>query len=133
MSAWMVSTRHIDCLVSAMGAFGIVGRDEYDRIGDILVQENVESLLYRYSRDKRSDYAAPGTYRHTPFSSEDPAFILKQVDCYDYQACEHPGWEESEASRLCNLLVEKIAASIGHSPSEIRMTPAWDAALWGVD
>ena len=34
--------------------------------------------------------------------------MLKAVSCYEYQACEHPGWLASEANLFCDALRHKL-------------------------
>jgi len=49
--------------------------------------------------------------------------LAKQVDCYSYQACEHPSWEESRAHAIC----ESIRYNL------LSQHPDYDEAPWGID
>lgn len=44
-------------------------------------------------------------YRYTePRRSFSPVAILKAIDCYEYQSCEHDEWRESQAFTFCRAL-----------------------------
>lgn len=49
-----------------------------------------------------------------------PVEILKAADCYEYQCCEDPGWKDSTARRLIDLL----------RACAIQDLPGYDAAPW---
>lgn len=49
--------------------------------------------------------------------------IAKQIANYEYQSCEHEGWEPSEAHAFCLAL----------SQSLLRSLPGWAEAPWGID
>ncbi len=51
------------------------------------------------------------------------AQVLKALDCYGYQSSEHPGWNDSEAHRFCDVLRRRYGATL----------PGYDDALWEVD
>jgi hypothetical protein len=119
MSAFVVSKAHIDCLVHAFVT------DKYapafvdaDKLGAMLWTENYRSVNYRYpDRD-----ASVPAYTYRPSRITDPVAVLKQIACYEYQACERPDWETSEAFKLCARL-RTIA---------INRLPGYEAAAWGV-
>jgi hypothetical protein len=146
MSAWIVSKTHIDALVRAgirahiidptdsMGTdgFGYTGKKGPTDWGRLLWLENLRSVQHRYPRENSTELPGPcptpfpdaydfaGNY-HMPIL---PAVnVLKAIACYEYQSCEHPGWEDSEAHRFCQAL--KNAA--------ITWLPGYDSAPWGID
>ena len=45
----------------------------------------------------------------------DPVKILAAINCYEYQACEHPEWKTSEARDFCEALRDRM----------IRMLPGY--------
>lgn len=131
MSAYVVSTDHIDLLVTALEGYGVSAyvadeagefgvRKVYDNrssssedVGRELLRENVASVLHRYSNvdaDEAAGYFADiegYTYRPVPLRqlSADPAVaVLKAIDGYQYQACEHPAWGESAAKAITDAL-----------------------------
>jgi hypothetical protein len=152
MSAWIVSKKHIDLMVAAITRGtrdGVVKprRKNADRLGQMLVDECVRSVSYRYPRDDARKGELPGPsdrYYLRPYTFEDPMYLptaaetAKAVDCYRYQSCEHPGWEESAACRLTGRIGEQIVAKV---PAARRMReagrhwetvwPEYEAAPWG--
>lgn len=133
MSCSMVHTDLIDLLVTAAvkvpfpngpltwwhdGDAHQVGydADTPDRVGAMLLAETMRSVNYRYSEDE-----VEPVYVHRPVDSMPPAVhVLAAVDCYEFQSCEHPGWEQSEAWRFCNSLTRCLVVQL----------PGFDAAPW---
>lgn len=141
MSAFILGTDHIDYLVSAaldcgirQNGFGIYWLNERiewhnaDQIGAALLRENIASVSFRYE-SHRGDLPGPipnplpDAYTYQPFLEVDTAQVLKALDCYEYQSCEHPGWNDSEAHRFCDVLRRRYGATIS----------GYDDALWEVD
>jgi hypothetical protein len=94
--------------------------DQADRIGQILMRENRLSVNHRYNENEVEDI-----YSFTPIKGTvrvNPVMILKAIDCYEYQSCEHPGWEGSEAHAFCEALRRRM----------IRRLPGYDEAPWEV-
>ncbi len=134
MSSWVVSKSHIDVLVSALRAFKVehnLGRDPV-KIGRALWRENVESVAYNYQlrtrddgrKDEMAHYErAIEAYTFRELHDLKPGAVVKAAHCFDYQSCDHPAWEASEACRTMARLVDKLAQSL----------PGYEAAPWGVD
>jgi hypothetical protein len=120
MSAFQVCSTHIDVLVSArrMGHFPMsTARDlSDDQLGRMLVATNHESVYARY----REDVVAPGYKFHQTAVSA--LMVLKAIDCYEYQSCEHDGWETSTAKAYCEGLRRYV----------IGCLPGYDDAPWEV-
>jgi hypothetical protein len=79
----------------------------------MLHAENLESVKCRYSRAPEPDFKICEWAASRGFSE---AQIVMAADCLDYQSCEHPEWENSEAYKLLeaikgNRLVDDIAGS----------------------
>ena len=147
MSAFIVSRQHIAYLIEAAeqiarrnrthfrwfhdGTWHTLGEDHdtADRIGQCLWCTNVASVLYRYPQDTPQTAPGPigetyyyGRHRPTPIAWN-PVQVLKAVHCFDYQSCEHPEWEASEAY--------SIVKAIEHDA--MRALPGYDDAAWGID
>lgn len=123
MSAWIVTKAHIDCIVQQAIVEGLVSAGEATKVGRELWQENHDSVNYRYSESQPCP-----AYRFEGIEAPlDPVIVLKQVDCYDYQSCEHPGWDSSEARRLINALRDRLEAK---GADWHHLSPA---AAWGID
>lgn len=130
MSAFIVTRAHIDLLVSAALRYrvGVIhgpdGKEVFtcndntaDELGRLLWTENHRSVNYRY----REKTKAPDYYfrERAAFS---PVEAIKAVHCFEYQSCEHDGWEDSTAKRIC----ERIIRAATHA------LPGYDDAPWGV-
>jgi len=134
MSAWIVSKTHIDCLVQAGIEREMVRPEEADEFGRMLWGECLASVAYRYPQDGDGDRPGPSdfrdsdvdTYVYEPLDGEPgisllaEAVVHKAVGCYDYQSCEHPGYEGSEAQRFAHILHKVTALAEGDAP-------------WGID
>lgn len=151
MSAFIVSKGHIRFLVEAAGRLGREpvswytpnGRRSLSRfartdregeltpteLGRLLWAENFRSVGYRYEDADPSDLPgpvptpSPEGYEHVRSSLPiDPVQVFASLSCYEYQSCEHEGWEGSEAKLVCEAI--RRAA--------IRALPGDDSTVWGV-
>ena len=144
----MVDKVHIDALVRAAvdctasgasywyerggdagGSRTYVTRENMDAIGQMLVDTNVYSVSYRYGDTALTDlpgrndawwilpYRAPARYPKLSVVA-----ALKAIDGYEYQACEHPEWEASEAHAFCQGLRREM----------IHQLPGYDEADWAI-
>jgi hypothetical protein len=129
MSAYVVSDKHINTLVT----FGKLHRcrvyfgnptksldffDSADQIASILYKANVDSVNYRYNDSESADgfkYRTEGVYAT-------PVQIIKACDCFDYQSCEVPDYENTTAAKLIDSIRR----------SAIRALPGYDSASWGI-
>jgi hypothetical protein len=86
--------------------------------GATLLAENRRSVNWRYAEE---EIEAP--YVFTEYAGQfNPVAILSAINCYEYQACEHPGWKTSEARAFCEALRSRM----------IRMLPGYGNAPWEV-
>jgi len=140
MSAFVVSKEHINAMILAGLAVRYIPLGWYhngehhqltshnaDEIGQMLLDENVASVAYRYQDDSLSQL--PGKtnaewllpFEWHPFAKKPTALeAIKLVNCYEYQACEHPEWEQSEAKAFCKALRDNL----------IPQLPGYDKAPW---
>lgn len=114
MSAFIVGNEHIDVLVNAI-AQNRVGPDDMKRIGyrtlgQLLWDENVRSVDHLY----RESNPCERYVLHTTEGDLDPLAVLKAIDCYVHQSCEHPGWEDSDAHAWVTRLRGAIYISAPH-------------------
>ena len=98
-------------------------RDRQER-GQMLLDECARSVAYRY-RQAQEDERYEENYDtssggHGPYVIE-IAQAYKALDCYIYQACEHPDWESSEACKWISVLKDRLS----------RHVPGYDEAEWG--
>lgn len=72
--------------------------------GALLVAENRRSVNHRYAEDEIEE-----PYEFTEYTGHfDPVKMLGAINCYEYQACEHPGWKTSEARAFCEALRDRM-------------------------
>jgi hypothetical protein len=135
MSAWIVSKTHIDGLVQSGIEAEMVEPDHADEFGRMLWRENLASVAYRYPDDADGDRPGPvefhdsdvDEYQYRPLDGE-PGITRRAAHvvnaaagCYDYQSCEHPGYEHSKA-RL-----------FAHALYKLTEQDRRDDAPWGID
>jgi hypothetical protein len=89
--------------------------DAADKLGQLLLGENVKSVNHRYPSDHDrpadGDYSALYRFGRSPRVSA--VDVLVALDSYEYQSCEHPGWRTSEAHSFTDALRRAL---IGHLP-----------------
>jgi len=145
MSAYVVSNNHINAIVRFMemakpkiferaGRHFIGGIDpaQYgNAIGQLLLNENVRSVNYRYGQKGR---AAKFTYHPMPPAVK-PIEALKLINGLDYQSCERNDWHKSVACLILTTLkiaiLEDMAGlndNSGQKPIQIE----YAAAPWSI-
>ena len=123
MSAWVVSKNHIDVLVQAALDAGLDYGDP-TALGRQLWGENVKSVAARYGDGDLPGHSADiDAYTFTAPAKLSSTAIRKQVDCYDYQSCEHDDYERSFAYGVVQSLVAFYP---------VTSKRAYEAAKWGV-
>lgn len=149
MSAFVVGKTHIDYLVAAArrrpypnytpapwGGWGaqhnISAISDPDTIGRLLWQENVRSVTHRYPDTDPDRGNMPGpngldretiaTYRFNRLTHVEIVQALKALSCYEYQSCEHPEWQESDARKFCAALRDQL----------ITCLPGYEDADWEI-
>ena len=149
MSAYVVSRSTIDALVALavegpadrgprypgngwygpnIGGGSAHGPDA-DAIGQALVDECVDSVAYRYSDDTRDTLPGPCAryYNDGPYTWHHPYRVptilegLFLIGHYEYQSCEHPGWDASAVRRWCESLRDSLVSAL----------PGYGDGLWG--
>ena len=139
MSAWIVSKKHIDALVTWATKNNIVVTHKgalhpisgnLDDIGQSLWRENFRSVNSRYSENKRTP-----KYIFQPEHATDMV-IYKNIGCYDYQTCEHAGYKDSFAFAFVEAVMKKLDEK-GYNHSRIKMitylSNQYENASWGID
>lgn len=123
MSAWIVSKGHIDVLVNGLAAYGLITPVDMNAVGQELWAENHASVNYRYDESTPTPHYSAEAVEAEPL----PHHLIAAVHCYDYQSCEHPGWDQSRARKLVLLLEEAV---IARHPDAER---GWDKGVMGTD
>lgn len=135
MSAWIVSKQHIDALAYWLDRMGIA--HDKQKVGEMLWSENHKSIRARYGDyDYKGNYVKRPKYRYMipqprvtepyydDFDPQNLDQILTLVRCYDYQSCEHYGWEKSRAKRLMEKLEAQLIQA-GASRDREGTKPPW--------
>ena len=112
MSCWIVEKGHIDCLVQALVNEGQCPIANASMVGRTLWRQNVYSHQARYPQAGDERAGAMGDIRHYKFRGNeaplDPAIVLQQVHCYQYQSSDHPHWRDSPAFALMAQLEDTL-------------------------
>jgi len=142
MSAYIVDKAHINALLRFADApayhshssFTWYHNEEWheltheteDAVGQMLLDENVKSVCYRYPDDSitslpgRTDAEYLMPFKAYPTVNRPTATdALSMIGCYEYQSCEHPEWPESEAKAFCDALTHRA----------IRRLPGYEDAI----
>ena len=120
MSAWICTLTHVKSIVAWAANHGV--RDVADRqreVAQMLHDENVTSVNYRYSDDVKPETVAWDGNHNTLTAVE----VIKACQCLDYQSCEHDGWATSDAKAFLDRV---IATAIGK-------LPGYESAPWGIE
>ena len=120
MSAFLCSDAHISALVNAAEFYRVDLPREHDpeSLFHMLVTENYRSLAARY-QDKPGD---PSAHRYTLRPPLPALAVIKLAQSYEYQSCEHDGWDASVAKGW----IERLIAGL------IFRIPGYDAAPWSI-
>lgn len=123
MSAFQVSPQHIAALVTVWANGPRDAESKWLRPNDderaafeMLSIENAKSVGYRYNEPTK-----PVAYISWQVGAPSPSIIeaIKLLDCYEYQSCERPEWEETETFRWCYRLRRALCRALpGYSKSE---------------
>jgi hypothetical protein len=100
MSAYIVSDRHINTLASWAEFHKVYccgGNVQAEMAAALLYAANVESVNYRYKEGTETLYSG---FEPQPPDRHTPIEIARLCDSLEYQSCEHPGYEASQAAKL---------------------------------
>ena len=96
-----------------------ITHENASHIGRMLLLENHRSVGHRY--DEPLELPAYN-FNITQAPTLTPVEVLSIISCYEYQSCEHPGWEHSQAKAFCSALRHKMISHL----------PGYDEAPWGL-
>jgi len=143
MSAFVVNKSHINALIHAgmavqyrpftwyhNGESHNLTDENASQIGQMLLDECVRSVCSRYEDDSmtnlpgrtNAEWLIPFEYRFT-HRRPTPIEALSLISCYEYQSCEHPEWEASEAKAFCSALRH---CTISRLPGYDEVSWEWD-------
>jgi hypothetical protein len=87
-------------------------------VGAMLWAENRRSVNHRYAEEEWEEPYVFERLRGIP----NPVDVLKALDGYEYQSCEHREWRSSEAWAFCEALRRRV---IHHVPG-YENSNAWE-------
>lgn len=125
MSAFIVSTGHIDALLSFAKAHRVFlpnglksDGDDLSRAGFLLRQQNCRSVNHRYGE---ANEPTPYEFRWHPFPLT-AVEAIKACDCYDYQASETDDYRDTIARQIIDAI----------RSSACRALPGYSEAPWSI-
>jgi hypothetical protein len=145
MSAYVVDRDHIRYLVSAAlytsyrersrsfrwydsNGWQDLTHENASEVGQMLWNECMRSVSYRYPSDTEDQLPGPTTetfiyYHHLVGRGWIPELpqVFMSCDCYEYQSCETPDWEQSSAFAFLRSLRK----------SAWQLVPGYGDAEWG--
>lgn len=128
MSAYVVNDNTINAILGFADEYDMKAMDVANRgeLGQILLAENYRSVNHRYSEELEAETYTYSRYTVKTFEA------LQYLSCLEYQSCETPDWERTQAFRLCarlranmvrRLLEELAVPRVWGAPSTSETTP----------
>ena len=145
MSAFIHSPEHVIAIVASAARLNLgplkVGRVVYDLTNPgecdalcrLFYMANVQSVNYRYS--ERNRLAMPGRY-HTGgvHGLMNAAALCKAIGSLDYQSCERPGYCDSLACKLLEILHIRANERATGTRMNVSTTDAYKLAdVWAIN
>ena len=143
MSAYLCTQDHISACADILRSYQVKGYPQWqdlpqsaEAIFTLLVEANIRSLRSRYS-DYSQDEVSAGGMNYKPQTVEDPTsdrigmstYVLpiyfKALQCFNYQACETPGYEDTQVGRAIADAQSFLASAI------IQHLKTYEDAEWG--
>lgn len=129
MSAFVVSKLHIDGLIKAgleltrpserlrwhwdnPGRSAWLDVETADRVGQMLWDENLRSVNYRYTEQTE---VPTYTYERLPglvTVQQHLPVVFKMLHCYEYQSCEAPDWRKTQAYAFVRSFTDRLTSMI---------------------
>ena len=116
MSAWIVSKKHVDVVVSEVFRQGgythngtwvpVTTLEDTIKLGRMLWSENHKSTNYRYGEKRRT----PVYMFNLVYST--PGVVACLTASYEYQTCEHPTYGRSKAQSVVNSIARGLLSSV---------------------
>lgn len=122
MSAFVVPNSHITVLAAFIAQRDLCPGCSIQEIGEILLNENIESIRFRYP-DDRENYMGFEIDERAASLCPTLVQIIKAANCLEYQSCEHDDYQQSQAYAMT-----KAATNLA-----LRLLSTAELRLWSVD
>jgi hypothetical protein len=128
MSAFVVSNKHVNCILSAYARYqrryerpeDQVTDEQLTEMGKTLLRENVRSVNYRYN--ERGRISSGYRFSMIPEDRSSALQAVKLLHSLDYQSSERPDYDKSEARKLNDKLLRAVTHDL----------PGYDEVEWSV-
>lgn len=135
MSGFVVSTVHIDAVLTAALSLGVEALHapgaDLDAIGQQILDANVAAWNAAGTAGEPAT-AAPA-YRFAALDGTiDAPAAFKIAQCLGYQLHGAPGWDGSDAHRVIEELSARAVAAAGVTAAAMQTLPRYSAAPWHV-
>jgi len=136
MSAWIVSEKHILTLAyfyeklveETIREDQPIDMKALKKTARILWSENVKSVNHRYNENNRTLFSKNNLV--LPDTNISMETLTKQIHCWEYQTCEHKGYNKSKAWRMmCDLQVAILTYLMYKQDPHKK---PYDGAKWGI-
>ena len=118
MSAFLCSNYHITVLATyAQRTNSFHNGESIEAIGHILHTANLQSVNYRYQEHSTTTFTVD---RRALVCRVFAIQIIKAARCLNYQSCEHPDYENSQACRILRDIIADAMCEL----------PGYDEAQW---
>lgn len=129
MSARIVNQNVIGFIVNAAIQYQFIDPSEAPELGNMLWQENQKSVHHRYGHED-DDYGNIGVFTKRMelgvFEDFNPSQVISSCKHYEYHACEHRDWLESEAYKFIARLIKEATRNGGEIDHESTIYGAPD-------
>lgn len=138
MSAFVVPDSHITVLAVFIAQRNLSPGLSVQEIGEILLNENIESIRCRYPDDKEN-YQGFTIDERAAFIRPTLVQIIKAANCLEYQSCEHDAYWRSKAYTMTKAAHDTALRQLRdtggrmYTEDNIHSHPDYDRCAWVVD
>lgn len=118
--------------------YDYISKQPLDKIIQTLLNANIKSFNHRYPNNKVNRYEISKSaiadiktelselykeYGKDKFI----VYLIKQLDCYAYQSCEFPPWENCKAKLIVDNAKSKLVSQLIYNRQDYNQLP------WGIE
>ncbi len=138
MSAFIVPNAHVTTLAVFIAQQNLRPGLTVQQIGEILLNENIESVRCRYP-DDRENYMGFEIDERLAFTRQSTVQIIKAANCLEYQSCEHDAYWQSDAHKMTKAAHDAALQQVNDSAKRIytedniRSHPDYDDCAYVIE